>query len=667
MATWGTLKSDARSILFPSGEASNLVAAHDAAFLAAIIDLQQWCDCLQQDNTSVFPQCATFYNCGITTFDAPRGRIKKISVVNSKPVPAPTGTVLFSTTLTPNIGDAPTAPASIGTIIPSDAFVVEIVGQGSSTKPVAQYFLVTVSYTDVSGTVKSFDRKVYVSDQNTNQTQQISNAPGTQVYVSVKPFNFPVATSGSANIVVNVRNFNPMDVTTPEIDWCSEIEYKQTEPAYVQKYWAASRHHHGCLNWWHFFDLKPPVPTDANVPPGLPLLPLGYHYPQSDTDKKHRAERGLWALERQKIYIVPWINSTEYVVVKWDGIKRNWSDGDPVDDDPMLAEAIRHFVRWDHLKNYERDYEAAASAQSDYNESRAKLIHECREETRVRGDEASFARQSNPAATNALFYNTQQIFTANCQAGSTGNPVTITISAGLVASAISQADADAKALAQAQTQAQAQLNCNTPPTTYTNAAQSYTAVCAGNGIAPNPDGTPQTVNIPAGQFTSTISQAEADAQALAAAQAQAQSLLSCTFWNSAQTYTAVCPAGQTGASVTKTVAAHTFSSTLSQADADAQALNSATLQANAALVCNSVSPTFYNTSQSVTKSITLNLGVRGYCTATVTVNVGAGKYTSTVSQAAANAAAINYANSLAAGTAQQRAQNNLCGTYNLNV
>ncbi len=63
-----------------------------------MIDLQTWCECLQQDNTNVIPQCATLYNCGITVTDAPRGRIKKVSVIDSRPIPAPDGTIVLTET-----------------------------------------------------------------------------------------------------------------------------------------------------------------------------------------------------------------------------------------------------------------------------------------------------------------------------------------------------------------------------------------------------------------------------------------------------------------------------------------------------------------------------------------------------------------------------------------
>jgi len=84
--------------------------------------------------------------------------------------------------------------------------------------------------------------------------------------------------------------------------------------------------------------------------------------------------------------------------------------------------------------------------------------------------------------------------------------------------------------------------------------------------------------------TSFVSQADADAKATAAALAQAQAALNClTQYTSTQQYTAQCPAGSFGSSVTKSA---TATSLISQQDADNRALTSAQSAANAELVCN---------------------------------------------------------------------------------
>ena len=82
MYTFGQLKTAIRQIIWPDGEADNLVAAHDKFFIDALMDLQTWVKCLEQDHTDIIPQCATLYNCGLTVLDAPRGAILKLSVID---------------------------------------------------------------------------------------------------------------------------------------------------------------------------------------------------------------------------------------------------------------------------------------------------------------------------------------------------------------------------------------------------------------------------------------------------------------------------------------------------------------------------------------------------------------------------------------------------------
>lgn len=104
------------------------------------------------------------------------------------------------------------------------------------------------------------------------------------------------------------------------------------------------------------------------------------------------------------------------------------------------------------------------------------------------------------------------------------------------------------------------------------ATQTYIANCtSGTG----------TVVTKTASATSSISQTDANSKAMALAKDEADAELVCT-WTSEKTYTATCGTGLTGIPVTKTV---TYSSTVSQLDADTQALALATLQADAELVC----------------------------------------------------------------------------------
>lgn len=185
-------------------------------------------------------------------------------------------------------------------------------------------------------------------------------------------------------------------------------------------------------------------------------------------------------------------------------------------------------------------------------------------------------------------YTATKSFTASCGSGLVGNPVTKTATR---TSTVSQADADTQATNAATTQAQGALVCTTPVTTYQAVSQSYTTTSGdyttkcGSG-----SGTPVTRTSTTG--TSTISQADANSKALADAKSQAIAAIVCqvTTYSSTQSYTATCGSGTTGSPVTRS---STKTSTVSQAQADSLALQDATSQANAALVCTPV-PVTYN-------------------------------------------------------------------------
>lgn len=412
------------------------------------MDLQTWVKCLQQDHTDIVPQCATFYNCGLTVLDAPRGRILQLSVI----------------------------------------------------------------------------------DKIDPDTHEESSAASD--------------------------------------DYCSEITYAQINPCHIKSYLWQSRGKGCCLSIPLFFGIPYgscghaafPIPTDEGLPSGLPVLPLGFHYPQTSTDSKHgRAMQGVWAIERGKIFVAPWIQSTESILLKWDGLKRTWSDQDPVDPDPQLSNAVEEYVRWQHASKYDRDDAESMRAAGAFNLARQTLIHECREETRIRECEPSVARGAS-IGFGTLFYNDEQKVTASCPAGQTGSSVTVTVPAGTVGSNKSVADANATAQAQAQTQAQARIVCTDIPATYTNTVEGdFTASCVTTDEnAPAPTGTPVRVVIPIGTVSGDT-QAEANVNAQQEAQDRAYSQLSgCVFYNSAQSYTSRCTSNPSIPVHTETVAANTY-------------------------------------------------------------------------------------------------------------
>lgn len=195
------------------------------------------------------------------------------------------------------------------------------------------------------------------------------------------------------------------------------------------------------------------------------------------------------------------------------------------------------------------------------------------------------ANAARDAGQIPIFHNLAQSWTGVCSGSYSNYSVTITVPAGTLTSNVSESDASQAALASAKAQVAALLviHCIT---TYLSAVQTYTATCGGGNV-----GTPVTVSNPVGYSTSTVSQAAANAASLAAATAAANALIVCAagYVNVQQSFTATCAAtygpNWVGTSKTVTILAGVYFSTVSQADANSQALAAATSQAQSQLVC----------------------------------------------------------------------------------
>lgn len=690
--TFAQLKQGMRSRCFPAGEARNLRTAHDKAVVDALVDIQRWVECLQSNNTHLIPHCATYFNCGLTSFDFPRGQIKRLSVVDKKNPKA--GVTLVAGLTAGQIVGAETFSIAIAEDASDSTLIAEvekagqydIVIEGKNTSCVyyspanPQYYRVVVSYTDGSGTAKTVTKDILLRSCSELKSATVEIGAATNVYAVVTPVNEPF-TDGGSSITVTVKAASGVEATTglssDSLDWCSEIEYEQVDAAVIRQYISKSRACGNCLPIHLFFAIpqalcgnksRAPAATDEGVPSGLPALQLGYHYPQTGTDATCRASKGYWAIEGGRIYVAPWIQSSETVVVRWEGIKREWVDSDLCSDDPTLTDAVDNYVKSLHYRDWEKDASQAKMAADSYATALASLIYDCEQETKVRNKETIHARGIAP--TVALYFNDAQQATARCPGDQEGNDVTVTVPEGTVASLISKADANQKAVEQARTQARAQLNCQPATTVYWNTAQTATSACvATDADAPPPEGNPVTVNIPANAYSSTVSQADADNQALQAAEALADAQLVCTYWNSEQTYTAECES-DSGLNQTATIAAKSYSSTISQADANRQAYDAAKNEANDALQeagCTEAATVYYNTT--VTEYADRTCPIRNRFTAEVTqcsfrviARAAAGRFSSLTSQAEANAAASSAAGQMANAVANQRCVALLSGT-----
>lgn len=75
--------NDIREKVFPDGWAENLKENYRDIIVDALIELQQKVQCLQSNHEDYFPACGTFYSCGASIIEAPRGFIKSIHTVSS--------------------------------------------------------------------------------------------------------------------------------------------------------------------------------------------------------------------------------------------------------------------------------------------------------------------------------------------------------------------------------------------------------------------------------------------------------------------------------------------------------------------------------------------------------------------------------------------------------
>ena len=251
--TYKDLRAELRKQIWPAGEARSMRDAHDAFFQQAMNDLQTAVTCLQQNNGSVFRFCSTYFDCGMTVFQAPIGMLKRL---------------------------------------------------------------------------------------------------------------FTIAND----------------------DWCDRVIYKRTDM--------------DRLRCWTNRMGKVTVPLNV----GRATLPSGFKFAESSTDSVcGRARIGVWALHNGRIYVAPWIQSNEKVVVEWDGPRPKWDVADVVDEEiwgPAEQNAIKMFVLWQH-EIYFGDPGRAATLEATYATQLADAIWRCRERERI-PDQPGCADQREPTSDEIL-------------------------------------------------------------------------------------------------------------------------------------------------------------------------------------------------------------------------------------------------------------------------
>lgn len=245
MITIAAIKQEVREMLWPSpGEPRNLRTQHDRMIIEAMADLAKWVGVLQQNNTNLYPFCSTYIDCGLTVFNAPYGRIKR---------------------------------------------------------------------------------------------------------------------------VFTIANGN----------WADRVFYTSKEYASLLS-WAKENHR-----------IRGPAPGSD-----FEKVTLSIAEPNPSTDSPcGRARVGCWTINRKRLYLAPWIQSNETIVVEWDGVKTDWKDEDGLDDtywDVDARAAIRLYVAAMHESHYGCDRAKAKDMMKAYADALADLMQDDRDYTHpVPDDEIS--------------------------------------------------------------------------------------------------------------------------------------------------------------------------------------------------------------------------------------------------------------------------------------
>jgi hypothetical protein len=114
-------------------------------------------------------------------------------------------------------------------------------------------------------------------------------------------------------------------------------------------------------------------------------LPLGFRPFDASMDGDFtRSRSGIWTLHQGNIYLAPWIQSNEFVVIEWSGIKENWALTDLVNPAQDYKKAVKLYLQYGHARDYgemamaERIHNIAKSG--TYDEALGDLMYQDRKQ-----------------------------------------------------------------------------------------------------------------------------------------------------------------------------------------------------------------------------------------------------------------------------------------------
>lgn len=195
-----------------------------------------------------------------------------------------------------------------------------------------------------------------------HQTGHISEYPQCSTYYRCGATLVDLP-SGRITKVYTIPNY-------PTKEWCKQITYGQRN-------WKQFN------SWYRILQDQATAPTQT----GKPLLPFGALYPDSSSDSDYgRALVGIWCIHKDKLWVGPWLQSNESLIIEWDGINLTWADTDSIAAGEDVKRCAKLFVQKDHPEWFADGKDLAGQWRADYAAQLADLMYECDQRTRVNPD-----------------------------------------------------------------------------------------------------------------------------------------------------------------------------------------------------------------------------------------------------------------------------------------
>ena len=167
--------------------------------------------------------------------------------------------------------------------------------------------------------------------------------------------------------------------------YCDRVDYKPVDYTTLEYYAAQYAAEYG----------EPTAPDQ----PASPALPLGLLYADDSSDTElGRASTGYYAIQDNSIYVWPFIESYENLVVHWDGVKSAYASDTTVTwaDDLAIISAIVKYVKFQIASEVTSNEEDRQKFSQEFSTALASLVWECRQRTATRNLSISERTQSTP-------------------------------------------------------------------------------------------------------------------------------------------------------------------------------------------------------------------------------------------------------------------------------